>query len=522
MVSAQCNRYLNIDLIYYMSSKSRINNKRIARNTIFLYCRQLITMFISLYTVRVVLSTLGVNDYGLYNVIGGVVALFSFLSGTMASATQRFISYELGKEKQQDCGKVFSSSMFSYIIIAIIVLILAETLGLWFINYKLVIPETRVFAANVTYQTSIIAFIITLLTIPYNASIIAMEKMDIFAYISIIEAILKLLIAFLIPLFIDDYLITYSILMLFSICIIQSFYRIYCIRKFNYCTFSIQNKDISLIKKMTSFAGWNIIGCIASILRNQGSNILINLFFSTSINAAYGISMQINNAVTNFSNNFYTAVRPQLVKSYSSGDTKSMIELGFKSSRLAFFLLLLISVPIFCNLRALLSLWLTDIPQYTITFTQIIVITSLIEVFSIPLVNMLQACGRIKIYQIVVSVIYLMSLPVSFIFLKYGCEPQITLIVNLCLVLISLLPRLYICKKNMNISLKDYFYEVVMKVIPSILLMCVWVMIRNRVLIPHNLFLSLCLDGLIALVIILLTGLEKSEMKLIINKLKKK
>lgn len=505
-----------------MSSEIKINNRRIAQNTLFLYCRQLITLFISLYTVRVVLNVLGAADYGLYNVIGGVVALFSFLSGTMASATQRFISYELGKGEQQDCKRIFASSMFSYIIIASVVLIIAETFGLWFINFKLVIPPERVFAANITYQTSIIAFIITLLAIPYNAAIIAMEKMNIFAYASIIESILKLLIAYLITLFEYDYLITYSILMLISITIIQSFYKLYCKKKFNYCTFSIQYKDTSLIKKMTSFAGWNVIGSIASILRNQGSNILINLFFSTSINAAYGITMQINNAVTNFSNNFYTAVRPQLVKSYSSGDTNGMIKLGFQSSRLAFFLLLLISVPLICNLNSLLSLWLTTIPQYTITFTQIIIITSLIEVFAIPLVNMLQACGKIKLYQLIVSIIYLMSLPISFVFLKNGCKPQITLIVNLCLVLISLIPRLYICKIILNINFKNYFHEVIMKIMPSILFTGIWLITRNKIIILHNLPISLCLDGFVILLIILLTGLNKKEKKLIINKLKKK
>lgn len=505
-----------------MAPQTTINNKRIARNTLFLYCRQLVTMLISLYTIRVVLNVLGATDYGLYNVIGGVVALFSFISGTMASATQRFISYELGKEKQQNCKIIFSSSMLSYIIIAIVVLILAETIGVWFINYKLVIPEGRMLAANITYQTSIIAFIITLLIIPYNAAIIAMEKMDIFAYLSILEAVLKLLIAYLIKVFEFDYLITYSILMLISISITQSLYRLYCKKVFDYCTFSIKDKDISLIKKMTSFAGWNVIGSIASILRNQGLNILINLFFSASINAAYGITMQINNAVTNFSNNFYTAVRPQLVKSYSKGDIRGMISLGFQSSRLAFFLLLFISIPLLCNLNSLLSLWLNEVPLYTTIFTKIIIITSLIEVFSIPLVNMLQACGKIKSYQTIVSIIYLMALPISWILLKYGYSPQITLIVNLGLVIISFIPRLYICKRIINIKFRDYFSRVIIKILPSTLLIIIWVNIRCKILTSSNLLTSLCLDGLITLIIILFTGLSKTEKQIIINKIKEK
>lgn len=489
------------------------NNKRIAKNTFFLYCRQLITMAVSLYTVRVVLDVLGTEDYGIYNVVGGIVLLFSFLSTTMASATQRFLSFAMGNARQ-NLKEVFSISVFSYLILIGIILILAETLGLWFLNSKLTIPESRLLAANFIYQSSVLSFVITLLCIPYNASIIAMERMKIFAYASIIDAFLKLAIAWILPYIEIDRLKMYAILMLIAVGSVQFYYAWYCKRYFDFCRYKYCRNRV-LLRDMLSFAGWNMFGAFANILRSQGANVLINIFFSPVVNAAYGIAYQINSAITNFTNNFYTAVRPQLVKLYASNRVDEMLNLGYVSSRFAFFLILVVSVPLFCKAEDILSIWLKEVPEFTILFLRIIIISSLIEVLAIPLANMLQAAGKIKRYQMIVSVIYLLNIPVSYIFLFNGFAPEITLWVNLTLICISLIPRLWICKSILGLSVTSYFCEVIqpicLSLIPIVLL--VYNSLFNFYKISINIFFELFGLMIVSVSLIFALGLKKTERK---------
>lgn len=500
---------------------SSTSNKRIAKNTLFLYCRQLITMGVSLYTVRVVLDVLGAEDYGIYNVIGGVVSLFSFLSGTMASATQRFLSFEMGKQDNASLTKVFSVSMYTYLLLVGIILVLSETIGLWFVNSQLTISAERLTAANFVYQSSILSFIVTLLCIPYNASIIAMERMNVFAYSSIVDAGLKLIIAWLLPYIAMDHLKVYAILMFIAIASVQLYYVWYCRRYFDFCRYN-HYKDRSLFRNMLSFAGWNMIGALANILRGQGLNVLINLFFNPILNAAYGIALQVNNAITNFTNNFYTAVRPQLVKLYAGGNTKGMLDLGYQSSRFAFYLMLVITVPIMLNTEEILSIWLKEVPEYTVIFLRIIIISSLIEVLSIPLANMLQASGKIKVYQMTVSVLFLLNIPVSYMFLRLGYCPEITLWVNLSLIILSMFPRLYICKNIIGLSINEYLQNVILRIsVPLVFLVPLfWLLmpVFSNTNISISILVQICLAG----VLIYATGFSRKEKALIVKQLKQR
>lgn len=309
------------------------NNKRIAKNTLLLYFRMLFMMAVSLYTSRVVLNALGVEDFGIYNVVGGVVAMFSMLSGSLSAAITRFITYELGKGNQENLKKIFSSSVTIQIGLAILIIVVAEAIGVWFLNMKMNIPDVRITAANWVFQFSILTFAVNLISVPYNASIIAHERMSAFAYISILEAIGKLAIVFLIVISPMDKLIFYAILMCAVALIVRLAYGVYCKRHFEECTYHfIFDRD--LLKHMFGFAGWNFIGATSAVLRDQGGNVVINLFCGPAANAARGIAFQVNNAISGFVTNFMTALNPQITKSYAAGDRKYMMTLIFQGARL--------------------------------------------------------------------------------------------------------------------------------------------------------------------------------------------
>lgn len=478
-------------------------------------------MAVSLYTVRVILDVLGAEDYGIYNVIGGIVSLFSFLSGTMTSATQRFLSFEMGKQDNGSLTKVFSVSMYTYLLLIGIILFLSETIGLWFVNSQLTIPAERLTAANFVYQSSILSFIVTLLCIPYNASIIAMERMNVFAYSSIVDAGLKLAIAWLLPYIAMDHLKIYALLMFIAIASVQLYYAWYCRRYFDFCRYS-RYKDPSLFRNMLSFAGWNMIGALANILRGQGLNILINLFFNPVLNAAYGIALQVNNAITNFTNNFYTAVRPQLVKLYAGGNRKEMLNLGYQSSRYAFYLMLIITIPIMLNAEDILVIWLKEVPAYTVIFLRIIIISSLIEVLSIPLANMLQASGKIKIYQMTVSILFLLNIPVSYIFLRLGYSPETTLWINMAIIILSMFPRLYICKNVLDLSINDYMKNVIVRISLPLAFLVLLFYILMPVISAMNIIATILVQMSLSSILIFMTGFTCVEKSFIIKQLKQR
>jgi O-antigen/teichoic acid export membrane protein len=436
------------------------NNKRIAKNTLLLYFRMMLTMIVSLYTVRVVLGTLGIVDYGLYNVVGGVVYMFSFLSGTMAAATQRFFAYELGRKNYDQLKKTFNMTITIYVIIAVVILILAETVGLWFLNTQMTIPANRMEAARWIYQFSILTFMMTMFTIPYNAAIIAHERMNIYAYISIIEVSLKLVIVYFLVIFSFDKLKLYAVLIFGVTTIITFIYRAYCKRKFIECRFTFY-WNTPLFIEIVNYSGWNLFGALAYVFNNQGVNILLNIFFGPVVNAARAISFQINNAINQFVQNFMTATRPQIIKYYAAGEKQQMLNLVFQSSKLSFLLLFILSMPILIETNFILSIWIKTVPEYVVLFTRLIIISALIDSLSYPLMTAAQATGKIKKYQTYVGGVMIINLPVSYFFLKLGSPPQTIFYLAIITSIICLLLRLGFLKNMVKLPVMQFISNVI-------------------------------------------------------------
>ena len=499
-------------------SKEVSNNKRIAKNTIYLYFRQLFSMVISLYTIRVVLEVLGAEDYGIYNVTGGLVVLFSFLNTTMSSATQRFLSFGIGKGDLNGLKKIFTQSIYTYAVIILLIVFAAETIGLWFLNNKLVIPQERMYAANVMYQFTILSFIATVISAPYNAAIAAKERMDVFAFVGVAGSLLQLVsVLFLKFCIFPDALIAYAVF-IFINSFLVSFYSIfYCRKYFDFCQFVLRLFDRSLIKEMAFFAFWNMTATICNLLRNHGVNMLINMFFNPVVNAARAIAMQVSGAVNNFSYNFYTAVRPQLVKYYSSGNNDKMLELGYLSSRFSFLLLFALTVPIFCEAEGILSLWLKEVPDNTILFVRIVLIISLLEILTVPLDYMLQSSGRIKNNMIIISIINLANIPLSYWLLKIGKGAEYTMYINLILLAVSFIPRMVLCKRIVNMSVRSYIRQVLCRIAFVSIGFYIWIYLWSHSHLywdPSNI---LCLIGLLvvhelfAITLIVAIGVTKTE-----------
>ena len=446
-----------------MSSASE-NNKRIAKNTLLLYIRMLFMMAVSLYTSRVVLQTLGVEDFGIYNVVGGVVSMFSVISGSLSAAISRFITYELGTGNKDKLIKIFSSSVTIQLGLGLIILILAEVIGVWFLNTKMTIPINRLYAANWVFQLSILTFIINLVSVPYNAAIIAHERMSAFAYISILEVVAKLVIVYMLLLSPIDRLIFYAILMASVALIIRFVYGLYCKRHFEECTYHFIF-DKALLKKMFGFAGWNFIGAASAVLRDQGGNIVINLFCGPAVNAARGIAYQVNTAIHGFVSNFMMALNPQITKSYASGDREYMMTLIYQGARLSFYILLLLSLPVIINVHYILSLWLKIVPEHTTLFVQLVLVFAMSESISNPLITAMLATGKIRNYQIIVGGLQMMNLPISYILLRNGCIPESVLIVAICISQCCLAARLYMLRGMIGLSVREYMSKVYFNVL---------------------------------------------------------
>lgn len=497
-----------------------INNKRVAKNTLLLYFRMLLSMTISLYTSRIVLDALGVEDYGVYNVVGGVVAMFSMLSGSLSSSISRFITFELGKGGNAKVIKVFSCSIQIQIILAAIILILGETIGLYFLTTKLIIPHERFFAAQWVYHLSLLTFVINLLSIPYNATIIAHEDMSAFALISILEVSGKLLIAYLIMVAPIDKLIFYSLLLTFNAIIIRLAYVLFCKRKYAECSFHLVY-DKEILKKMFGFAQWSFIGNSAGIMRNQGVNILLNLYGGPVINAANGIANQVCTAASSFSNNFIIAVNPQIIKSYSLNEVKQSALLVKNSSRMSFMLLLLIAMPILAECEYILSLWLKNVPQYTPEFVSLSLLMVLFESMSLPLISMQNATGRIRNYQIVVGILHLLNFPFSWIALRSGAHPTCVYIIGLMLVLICFYARLYMLKRIVRIiSIKDFTVDVFVRCVAIFMLLYICIQVEKIFIMNKLIMLVLSLITTIAFVYSF--GMKKKERAFLIDKICKK
>ena len=427
-----------------------------------LYIRMLLMMAVTFYTSRVVLHTLGVVDYGIYNVVGGIVAMFGFINAAMSSGTQRYLTFEIGRGDTERLKKVFITSMNIHILIAVIVFVLAETVGLWFMYQEMKIPDDRFNASMWVYQCSVLSTMVMFVSVPYNATIIAHEKMSAFAYISILEVVLKLLIVCLLMIGDVDKLILYAILMLAVQVAIRFTYNIYCRRHFEETAYRFEF-DRPLFKEMLSFSGWNLWGNMASVAFTQGLNILLNIFFGPAVNAARGVAVQVQQAVHQFSMNFQTAINPQITKSYAVQDIEYMHSLIFRSSRFTFFLLLCICLPVFMEADFLLGLWLKEVPEYTAVFLRIILCVTIIDAVANPLMISAQATGRVKIYQTVVGGILLTILPVSYVVLKLGGNPQSVFIVHLVICTIAFTVRLFIIRPMIGLRIGMYFRDVILR-----------------------------------------------------------
>ena len=416
-------------------------------------------MFVSFFTARVILEALGINDFGIYNVVGGFVALFSMISGSLSAACTRFLNYTLGKNDPQQLSKVFSTELAMQLVLSIIVIIISETFGIWFLSHKMVIPTERLFAANVCFQFSIFNFCVGLLQVPYSAAIIAHERMNAFAYMSIYDVIMQLLITYLVFISPFDKLIFYGALLWLNAQIVRAIYYFYCKRNFSECEFRICY-DKTLVKEIFSFSGWNFIGASSAVLRDQGNNLILNLFFGPVVNAARGIGNKIQGAVVGLVYNFITAMSPQITQSYSSGDHEYMFKLIFKGTRFAYYMMLFLSIPIIINADYILDIWLVKVPDEAVLFGQLAFIFSLISVISNPLITAQLATGNIKKYQIIVGGLQLLNVPISYICLKLGSIPQIVLIVAICCEILCLFTRLLLLKQMIGLDVPKYFKEV--------------------------------------------------------------
>ncbi len=501
-----------------MTALDANRGKRIAKNTLMLYFRMLFMMFLGLFTSRIVLSSLGETDYAIYNVVGGVVAMFSIISGTLNAAVSRFITFEMGKGENAQLNKVYSTAVTIQLIIAAVIIILAEPAGLWFIDNKMTIAPERIPAARWVLQFSLLSFVINLMSVPQMASITAHEKMSAYAYIGILDGSLRFAVALIISRTMSDRLVFYSFLMFLSVLSVRFSYGWYCRRNFEECRYR-PVIDKGLLKEMFSFAGWNFIGVTSGVLRDHGGNILVNVFAGLSVNTARAVALQLNGAVQSFVTNFMTAVNPQITKSYASGEREYMVSLVMKSARMSYYLLLLLVLPVFFNSGFLLELWLKEVPEASDIFVRLFLVLSLSECLSNPLMTSALATGKIRDYQIIVGGLIMLNLPVSYLFLKAGAPAEVTVVVAIVISQICLAARLIMLKKLMAFPVGRFICKVYLNIL-AVTAVSVIMILPLQSHMPDGATgfvtnLALCLSA--SAVSILFIGLSSKERKEIVS-----
>lgn len=443
-----------------------VNNKRVLKNTLFLYVRMLLGLVVSLFTARVILETLGVVDYGLNDVVGGVVSLFSFIQGSLSSSTSRFLSYELGKQNGSVISKTFSNAFFIHLVFAVMIIFLGETIGLYVVNYVLNIPESRFFACNVLWQFVLFSTFLSIIQVPMSALVISYERMNIFAYIGIFDICARLGIVFLVKFSPFDKLISLALLNAVISLLDFLIYLIYSKREFPEVACFFCGKDSVVIKKMLGFTGWSIVGSLANMLRHSGLNVLLNIFFGPVANAANAIAFRVNTAIMGFTSNFTTAVNPQITKSYAAEEYEDMKNLIFRSGKLTYYMLMLLCFPVIFECNYILHLWLgSQVPESTVVLTRLVLIISMTETFTYSIGCAVQATGNIRNYQIVVSGISLAIFPVSWVLFHLGFPLYFGLVVYLCCSIVALLARMPFVKLLLNISPMEYIKKVFCKVL---------------------------------------------------------
>lgn len=500
---------------------TQISNQRIAKNTVLLYIRTLVVMVITLYTSRVVLSKLGVNDYGIYQVVGGFVAMFSVISSALSTSISRFITYELGRGDNDRLRAIFSTSINIQIGISLVVIVACELFGVWFLNTKMSIPPDRLTAANWVLHCSLLTFCVNLLSVPYNACIVAHEKMTVFAYISVLEAVLKLVICYLITLTMWDKLTVYALLMLGIAIIIRFIYAIYCRRHFQECYY-VRVRDKRLLRNMTSFAGWSFFTSFNSVLNNYGVNLLINIYFGIAFNAARGIATQVENAVTTFVTNFTTALNPQITKGYASGEKDAVYTLVCRGTKFSFYAMLMMTLPLIFETEMVLNIWLEEVPPFAVVLSRLSLILGIFDCIGTPGATACYATGNIKKYAIFIGIIGLFVFPLTWLFFSLGASVLAAYYVYIVVKFSVFCARVFLQKKMVNLEIKRFVKEAVkpmlivtcFSIIPSYLILCLFEPSYPRLL------LSITVGALSVGGTSLLFGMNIQERDFILNKIK--
>lgn len=484
----------------------------------------LLILVVNLYTSRLVLQILGVEDYGTYNIVGGIVSIFTFISGAMVASTQRFLNFYLGKGDKETLQKIFNASLIIHLAVALLIIVFAETIGVWYIYNKLIIASDRLNAAFWTFQCSAIATAFVVMSFPYNAAITAREKMGIFAYISFYDVGIKILIVYVITFTDIDKLIFYAFLMMVAQISTTLIYRIYCTRSFEECKLKFEGLTKTMFKELVSFSGWNFLGNIANVCLTQGINLLLNAFFGPAVNAARGISVQVQNAVSGFCTNFQSAQNPQIIKLYAAGEYTEMHKLIFRASRFSYFLMLLFSTPIIMKSDAIMHIWLATPPEYSDIFVQYTMGFGLIQALANPLLTGAIATGSVKKIMSVIATFFCMIIPICYFALYNGSDPISVFIIQLTMYIIAHIMRLLIVSKQLHFSKRKYFNEVLSPCIytttTSFILAYFLTRIFHNGMIQTLLYCAVCF--FITLIIIGFIGLRKEERIKILNFIKHK
>ncbi len=489
------------------------NNKRIAKNTMFLYIRMMVVMVVALYTSRVILNTLGATDYGIYNVVGGIVTIVGFLNSALGGSTSRFLTFALGEGNEEKLKKTFGAALNLHICVALLVLVVGETIGLWFFYEKMIIPDERMTAAFWVYQFSIITTMVAFTQVPYNASLIAHEKMSIYAYVGLYEAISRLAIALLIAVSPIDKLVFYGLLLLINTVAVQVFYRWYAVKHFAECRFSLV-RDKTLYKQLLSYGGWDLFGNLALVCQGQGVNLLLNVFFGPIVNAARAIAFQIQGAVMQFVSNFMTAVRPQVIKNYAEGNVDRMYKLTFYTAKFSYMLMLALVVPISFEINFILKLWLGDnVPDDTALFAVIVLVTYTWRTFHIAALMPFHAIGKIKKGNVTIGSLMIASLPIGYIFFKFGCPAYTVFLIILAIEIVGMFAIWWLIHNYEYFPYRDLFSKVL---VPSGIVTLITISLPLYIINNYDdgwiRFLSICMISEVLLLIsALYVGLNSEE-----------
>ena len=499
------------------------DTKLMAKNSAFMYIQMAVKMLIGLYTVRVILHALGAEDYGIYNVVGGFVSMFTFITNTLVSASMRFFAYTIGKGEYQLLNRYFNSSIVCFIILSAALFVLIELFGYWFVNYKMVVPAERLEAANWVLQFAVIAFVVRMMAVPFRSMLVAYEKMIVYAVISVLDSFMLLFIAFMVQCVAYDRLKFYS-LCIFGVALISTIlYALWCRSSFRESSKINLCWETSLLKEMLSYSGWYMFGTMATVIRSQGINILLNLFFNPVVNAARAIAFQINNALNQFVNSFYNAVRPQITKLTAAEEKEKMLSLVFSSSVISFLLMDLIAVPLIVEMPFVLSIWLGNAPEHTVIFARLVIITGMIEILGHPLATAVCATGNIRDFQVVTGVVLMLNLPVSWLMLKIWQYPSIVFYVSIVFSTIAHIARIGFMKKKFDMSIEKYIIDVLLRVgvvtLISLIVPCLTAMFVLQDFWGH--LVTIVISVFIVLLTSCFIGIKKSQRVMLIELIRK-